>query len=146
MEKKFDYAEFRKKCELFMREDFKESEIMLPVALFQGNKGESWHLKFPPGVISTVEGKDQLASYIKKICQDTDIQAMSFIIEVDIIDPQDRNKKCDGLMWVCSTPEFEEMCSYKVDYKNHEVLELAFHGINEQVGGQFSNFFARSLS
>jgi hypothetical protein len=149
--------DFKETLRQGMIQNFENCGYLTPILFFY-IEGRPLISVIPPEVLSTREGKTELATIIRNFCQKNPVLAAGIIIEADAakiypddkegikalnseIKVRDLEQKVDIIVMIFSTPEGDEMISYEVDYNTKKVGEPFGEGKAERLGGIFANFF-----
>jgi len=141
-----------------MKENFEKDGSLTPILFFIKDNQPAIS-QIPNEFLSSLEGKQQLANVIKRICTLPNVSCGGMIIEAygskidKDLNPEtteaimtgkkrisELDEKDDIIMMIFSTPEKDEMISYVVDCQNNTVGEPYIDGV-KGIGGTFSNFF-----
>lgn len=152
-----EFKEFMRDC---MIHNFENDGYLTPIFYFF-RKGQPMLGMIPSEVLSSHEGKQQLATMIRNVCQDPTVIAAGIIIEAYGAKFENNNplsklvqngdlrvselkEKQDIIVMIFSTPEKDEIITYSVDCKNKKVGEqFAEPNFIGGFAGIFSNFFDR---
>lgn len=137
--------------------NFEKSGNLAPVMFFY-KAGEPAISLIPPELLSTLEGKQMLATLLKRICSEPDVIAAGIIIEAygakmdkdselaKLVESgamriSEIKEKQDIIVMIFSTPEGEECIAYEVDPKTKTVGRMFTDSEAGEYGGNFSHFF-----
>ncbi len=155
---KSNLKDFREVMHQGMITNFEHDGYLTPI-LFFFKDGQPIIGMIPPEMLNDYNGKEMLASIIKKTCQEPNVFAAGIIMEAygakveenspnkdKIISGEIRvselDEKQDIIVMLFSTPENEELIVYEVDCDNKKVGNLFNDEEMKQFSGLFTNFFS----